>query len=138
MSEKQSRKNFTEELIAQDRELNAYSSGDLQKDLEKILESRERHARNLRRASNIVGGVFILMVIATLLLLNNIPGWAREIWGGFSITVLLTAGILSYLYQYKCLPAIENTKASLQIAMIKELQQQVAALMKKSEENKEK
>jgi hypothetical protein len=137
MSENQPARKFAEELISQDTVVSALQSEEFRMNLEKTLESIQNRAQSVRRASRIAAWIAIgcVLTILPLVMFRLFTDYESVmiIWNICTWTALLVAGTLGTLYKHKYCPAVDRAKNDLQTSMIKELQQQVAILIRQSQ-----
>jgi hypothetical protein len=136
MNENNPTRKFADELISQDAVVSEFQFEEFRMNLEKKLESVQHRARTVHRAEWIAAVVAIGCVLAfvPLAIFRLVPDyeWVGGIWGICTWTALIIAGSLGTLYRYKYRPAVDSAKSDLQTSIIKELQQQVATLIRQT------
>ena len=105
--------------------------------LDKTLESLERRARLVRRASLNASAVTIAMLLLANLSTFTGIRWVTAVLVVSFYLALIVAGVLLALYWHKYRPAVDRARSDLQTSMIADLQRQVAALSKRVDDQNE-
>lgn len=145
MTESHHSREFADELVSQDNGVSQFDFGEFRMNLDKTLESIERRARSVRRASLVASAITIavlLLAVFLMLLFQNLSmatamKWVTVILGVCFYLSLIVAGVLLILYQYKYRPAVERAKSDLQLSMIADLQRQIATLSQRLDNRNE-
>jgi len=132
MTDKQSRQRQVAALLAQDHEINDSRLQEFRMQLEQSLAKWERDGRTVRRAGWIGAAVTILSMFA-ILPLQAIPALRNNglvfflYMLGWTASLLVT-GYLIILYREKYARGISQARFDLQMALLRELQEQVEQL----------
>ncbi|MGE5140357.1 MAG: hypothetical protein ACM3JD_12900 [Rudaea sp.] len=102
--------------------------------LERTLESMDRRARSVRRASLTASAVTIAALVLAMLSMATGVMWLSVVLAVCFYLAFVVAGVLLTLYWHRYRPAIDRAKSDLQIAMIADMQRQLAALSQRLEE----
>jgi hypothetical protein len=132
MTENHCPRDFADKLVSQDAVVTGFDFEESNMNLKRSLESLQRRAKFVHRASLIASAVAVACWVAILpmeafRLLARFE-WMGAAWGICSGAALVVAGVLLVLYRDKYSPALERAKTDLQISMIADLQRQIAAL----------
>jgi hypothetical protein len=134
MNETHPARKFADELVSQDSGVSQFDFGGFRMNLDKTLQSIERRARSVRRASLIASAVTIAIMVLTILSTATGVIWMFVVLGVCFYLALIAAGVLLELYWYKYRPAVDRARSDLQIAMIADLQRQIVALSQRLDE----
>jgi hypothetical protein len=138
MTENHHGRKFAEELVSQDNGVSQFDFEEFGMNLDKSLESLERRARSVRRASLIASGLAIATLVLAMLSMATNVRWVVCVLGVCFYLALIVAGVLLTLYWHKYRPAVDRTRSDLQISMISDLQRQIAALSRRLDDRAEK
>jgi len=125
---------FAVDLLRQDEAISDTVIKELRARLTQALESAERRARAIRRATIISCIVLVVAVLVQVLIIGLVDRfetptqWMVAWWGGVVLVTLVVAGTLLSLYNDKYRPAVSERRTELQMAVLTDLQHQIAEL----------
>lgn len=131
---------FTADLLRQDEAVSDTVIKELRSRLTQALESAERRASAIRRATIIscivlVGAVLLeVLIIGLVERFEMAAQWMVAAGGGLVFVSLVAAGTLLSLYNDKYRPAVTKRRTELQMAILTDLQHQISQL--KNAQNK--
>jgi hypothetical protein len=134
MKENRPEQTRIEDLLSQDAVVSSFEFDEFRQNLEESLHRLEERARVIRRASLWGLGIF-LACIASIIPLEMLGltkyEWVAFVWSGCGTVAMFATGVLAGIYQYKYQPALNRAKSELQSTMFAQLQQQVAEISRK-------
>ena len=128
------RKTFTADLLHQDAGVSDTAIRELRTRLMQALESAERRARTIHRATIISCIVLVASVLLEVLIIGLAERfeltahWLVAFGGGVVLVSLAVAGTLLTLYNDKYRSAVGERRTELQMAILTDLQHQIAEL----------
>jgi hypothetical protein len=125
---------FTADLLRQDEAVSETVIKELRTRLTQALESAERRANAVRRATIISCSVLVGAVLLEALIIGLVERfemaaqWMVAAGGGLVIVSLVVAGTLLSLYNDKYRSAVSERRTELQMAILSDLQRQISQL----------
>jgi hypothetical protein len=128
------RKAFTSDLLRQDEAVSDTAIKELRSRLTQALENAERRANAVRRATIVSCVVLVAAVLLEVLVIGLADRfemsahWIKGLGAGVVLVLLVVAGTLLTLYNDKFRSAVGERRTELQMAILADLQRQVADL----------